>query len=259
MRSGSMPESWTTRCSTAMRSGSGLLSQVANSGITVFDMHRRCHPFISFNFSGLFGCDMDRIVTEDSRFFAERIHPDDLPAVHRNGIECLRFMFAHRELIPDGKFLEEYRIGIAGRYVRVVEQFQVLEQDRRGNIWLTLSVLDLSPNQGPFDGVRCQLFDFRNGRDDWRSPPRTVVRSAFGARARDSAPHRPGPVEQGDRRRIVDQRPHGQHAPAAHSRQAACRQLDGGRSLRRRTGPARLMRTPCPDGREAIGRNIVVA
>ncbi len=141
-----------------------LLSQVANSGITVFDMHRRCHPFISFNFSGLFGCDMDRIVTEDSRFFAERIHPDDLPAVHRNGIECLRFMFAHRELIPDGKFLEEYRIGIAGRYVRVVEQFQVLEQDRRGNIWLTLSVLDLSPNQGPFDGVRCQLFDFRNGR-----------------------------------------------------------------------------------------------
>ena len=48
--------------------------------------------------------------------------------------------------------------------MRVVEQFQVLEQDRRGNIWLTLSVLDLSPNQGPFDGVRCQLFDFRNGR-----------------------------------------------------------------------------------------------
>ena len=107
---------------------------------------------------------MDRIASEDSDYFSARIHPDDLPEVHRNGIDCLRFMLGHKELIDNGKFLAEYRIEIGGRYVRVVEQFQVLECDRRGNIWLTLSVLDMSPNQGPFDGVRSQLFDFRDGR-----------------------------------------------------------------------------------------------
>ena len=120
------------------------LSQVVNSGITVFDMYR--------------------IASEDSDYFSARIHPDDLPDVHRNGIDCLRFMLGHKELIDNGKFLTEYRIEIGGRYVRVVEQFQVLECDRRGNIWLTLSVLDMSPNQGSFDGVRSQLFDFRGGR-----------------------------------------------------------------------------------------------
>ncbi len=140
------------------------LSRVANSGITVFDMYRRRHVFSSYNFPDLFRYDMDRIASEDSAYFSARIHPDDLPKVHRNGIDCLRFILAHKELIDNGKFLEEYRIGIDGRYVRVVEQFQVLEQDCKGNIWLTLSVLDVSPNQGPFEGVHRQLFDFRNGR-----------------------------------------------------------------------------------------------
>ena len=114
------------------------LSQVVNSGITVFDMYRRRHVFSSYNFPDLFRYDMDRIASEDSDYF--------------------------KELIDNGKFLTEYRIEIGGRYVRVVEQFQVLECDRRGNIWLTLSVLDMSPNQGSFDGVRSQLFDFRGGR-----------------------------------------------------------------------------------------------
>ena len=93
------------------------LSQVVNSGITVFDMYRRRHVFSSYNFPDLFRYDMDRIASEDSDYFSARIHPDDLPDVHRNGIDCLRFMLGHKEL-----------------------------------------------NQGSFDGVRSQLFDFRGGR-----------------------------------------------------------------------------------------------
>ena len=66
------------------------LSQVVNSGITVFDMYRRRHVFSSYNFPDLFRYDMDRIASEDSDYFSARIHPDDLPDVHRNGIDCLR-------------------------------------------------------------------------------------------------------------------------------------------------------------------------
>ena len=78
------------------------LSQVVNSGITVFDMYRRRHVFSSYNFPDLFRYDMDRIASEDSDYFSARIHPDDLPDVHRNGIDCLRFMLGHKELIDNG-------------------------------------------------------------------------------------------------------------------------------------------------------------
>lgn len=54
------------------------LSQVVNSGITVFDMYRRRHVFSSYNFPDLFRYDMDRIASEDSDYFSARIHPDDL-------------------------------------------------------------------------------------------------------------------------------------------------------------------------------------
>ncbi len=47
--------------------------------------------------------------------------------------------------------------------MRVIEQFQVLEFDRSGNIWLSLSILDVSPNQGTEGGVRSQLLNYRTG------------------------------------------------------------------------------------------------
>ena len=68
---------------------------------TVFDMYRRRHVFSSYNFPDLFRYDMDRIASEDSDYFSARIHPDDLPDVHRNGIDCLRFMLGHKELIDN--------------------------------------------------------------------------------------------------------------------------------------------------------------
>jgi len=69
----------------------------------------------------------------------------------------------HKELAPDVKLIDEYRVDVGGRYVRVIEQFQVLEFDRSGNIWLSLSILDVSPNQGTEGGVRSQLLNYRTG------------------------------------------------------------------------------------------------
>ena len=140
-----------------------LLSQVANSGISVFDMYTRRHVFASYNFSELFGYDLEGIAAEDSDYFMRRIHPDDWTELHRNGIACLRYVLEHKELAFDAKLINEYRVDVGGRYVRVIEQFQVLELDRSGNVWLSLSMLDVSPNQGTEDGVRSQLFHYRTG------------------------------------------------------------------------------------------------
>ena len=140
-----------------------LLSQVSNRGITVFDMYTRRHVFASYNFSELFQYDMAAIAADDSAYFASRIHPDDHRELHRNGIACLRYLMEHKEMAPDVKLINEYRVNIDSHYVRVIEQFQVLEFDRSGNIWLSLSILDISPNQGTEDGVRSQLFNYRTG------------------------------------------------------------------------------------------------
>lgn len=140
-----------------------LLSQVSNSGITVFDMYTRRHAFASYNFAELFQYDLEGIAAEDSDYFTGRIHPDDRKELHRNGIACLRYLMDHKELAPDVKLIDEYRVDVGGRYVRVIEQFQVLEFDRSGNIWLSLSILDVSPNQGTEGGVRSQLLNYRTG------------------------------------------------------------------------------------------------
>lgn len=146
-----------------------LLSQVASSGITVFDMYTRRHVFASYNFSELFRYDLAGIVSEDSAYFTGRIHPDDRKVLHRNGIACLRYLLEHKDLAPDVKLIDEYRVDAGGRYVRVIEQFQVLEFDRSGNIWLSLSMMDVSPNQGTDDGVRSQLLNYRTG-EVWPFP-----------------------------------------------------------------------------------------
>jgi len=49
-------------------------------------------------------------------------------------------------------------------YLRVIEQQQVLEFYPRGNIWFALAVMDISPNQEDFHGVKSQLFNYKIGQ-----------------------------------------------------------------------------------------------
>lgn len=139
------------------------LSQVANCGITVYDMYRRCHVFASYNFPELFHYDLEGIASEDSDYFMRRIHPDDWRELHRNGIACLRFLLENPALAPDVKLVNGYRVNIDGRWTAVIEQFQILEFDPNGNIWLSLSMLDIAPEQDAPSGIRSRLFNYRTG------------------------------------------------------------------------------------------------
>jgi DNA-binding CsgD family transcriptional regulator len=129
-----------------------LLEQMAtmsNCVISVFDCCRRRHAFASQNYSALFGQSVDTDNVSD------RIHPDDMPAVWKNAVSAMRYAIQHRENVNDLKFIEEYRIcNATGKFVRVIEQQSILETDSAGNIWLALSVLDLSPDQNPLKAVK---------------------------------------------------------------------------------------------------------
>jgi DNA-binding CsgD family transcriptional regulator len=97
-----------------------------------------------------------------------QIHPDDFEAVMRNGITCMRHFFIGNKNAANQKLVREYRININGVFRRITEQIQVLETDCKGNIWLTFSMMDISPNQSPPYRVDSKLINFKTG--DFISP-----------------------------------------------------------------------------------------
>lgn len=59
--------------------------------------------------------------------------------------------------------VSEFRIRNAvGVYVRAVEQYSVLELDKKGNVWLSLSMLDVSPDQDIFQPVKTHLLNVKD-------------------------------------------------------------------------------------------------
>lgn len=142
------------------------LAQVGNSGITVFDMCHCKHVFTSYNFGDLLGHDLNEIERLGNEYFNSRIHPDDFITLTLNGIALLKYFYQlPTEHKRDFKLINEYRIlNIENQYIQVIEQHQVLEMDARGNVWLSVAIIDISPNQDINRSVNSQLVNFKTGK-----------------------------------------------------------------------------------------------
>jgi DNA-binding CsgD family transcriptional regulator len=142
------------------------LAEMGNSGVSVFDMYQKKHIFASYSFERIFGYDMELLKTDDIDYFDSKVHPDDLLPLRLNALDMFNFaLSAEGDSRLDYKLINEYRVmGANGTYMRVIEQHQVMELCPDGNIWLSLSILDLSPNQDDDKGVKSQLFNFRTGK-----------------------------------------------------------------------------------------------
>jgi DNA-binding CsgD family transcriptional regulator len=142
------------------------LAEVGNSGVTVFDLSKGEHVFSSYNMQELFGFDISSIEKIGNEYINSKTHPDDYLALMRNGITLMRFFYSiPMEERPNYKLINEYRIlNSRGQYIRVIEQHQILEMDPRGNVWLALAVMDVSPHQEEYQGVKSQLFNYKTGK-----------------------------------------------------------------------------------------------
>lgn len=141
------------------------MAQLSSSGVTVYDLQKQAHVYVSNNFYQLYGYDfgaMESCIPND--LFDRKIHPDDRQALARNGYEAMKFMMAQpAHTRKRFKMVTEYRIVLDRQAeIRVTEQHQVLELDASGNIWLSLGVIDISPNQSLKD-VRSQVINFHTG------------------------------------------------------------------------------------------------
>lgn len=142
-----------------------VLSEIGHSGIGVFDIFRKQIAFFSSNYGKLLGYLPAEFEALNYKFFEEKIHPDDQERCALCGISALKMFntFSPEEKMSH-KVIYEYRMrNSQGKYVRLIEQYQILELDRTGQIWLLLSIVDISPNQEEGVPVKCQLLNFKTG------------------------------------------------------------------------------------------------
>ena len=142
------------------------LSTVGNSGISVFDISKRQTVFFSSNYGALLGYSQSDYEKIGQQFFADKIHAEDKLKCSLQGISIFKIFnaFSSDEKL-NHKVINEYRIlNAQNKYVRVIEQHQMIELDKKGQTWLMLNIVDISPNQEEYEGIKSQLFNFRTGQ-----------------------------------------------------------------------------------------------
>jgi len=149
------------------------MAKVNNSAVSVFDLNKKEHIYNSFNTGKLFSSN-DKVMSVDS--YNKKIHNDDLFDLAKIGVVALAYILDKQiEDRQKFKLQNEYRIkGSSNEYIRVIEQFQVLELDDIGNIWLSLSTYDISPNQNSSTGVISQLLNLDSNSIE-RLYPETII------------------------------------------------------------------------------------
>lgn len=142
------------------------LSEVTNSGTGIFDFFKKQMVFYSSNFGVTLGYKLSDYSEIGQAFFAGKIHPEDLQKLSISGITALKIftnMSSNERL--NHKVINEYRMLDANhRYVRMIEQYQILSLDPNGQIWLMLTIVDVAPNQDDMQSCKSQLLNFRTGK-----------------------------------------------------------------------------------------------
>jgi DNA-binding CsgD family transcriptional regulator len=141
------------------------LAEISNSALSVFDFYKKELVFTSFNFGKTLGYSLQDIETGGELFLDTKTHPDDLIMLKQNEIYLYSLVF-NLTIDENYKFISEYRIlNAVNNYVRVIQQQQVLELDKHGNLWLGLCIYDISPNQNNMDeSLKSEILNFRTGK-----------------------------------------------------------------------------------------------
>lgn len=145
-----------------------MLSVLQNSVVSIFDLAEMDHVYLSPNYTDLLGWEPEKIASPDIDYINQRMHPDDL--AHLNNVSwqffelILRVDPVWREQMKFIKMIMDYRTqGKDGNYVRVIEQHKLLELDKYGNAWLSMSILDISPDQDLNSMCRYRLVNTQTG------------------------------------------------------------------------------------------------
>ncbi len=141
------------------------LDAVSNSSVSIFDLYKRDHIYLSSRFETTFGWNNQAAEKEGTDYFNSRVHPDDMIELTESGTYFLRLgLSLSSGVIRNYKAISDYRVMHAdGYYVRVVEQKFVLEFTADGTPWLGLCIMDLSPFADQDTPYRSRLVNIQTG------------------------------------------------------------------------------------------------
>ena len=142
------------------------LAYMGNSGFHIFDICKRRVLFYSSNFGQLLGYDPLDYGENGQQFFSDKIHPDDAPDLSQKSVILFRILndLMNTEKLEHKMIIEYRMLNAENKYVRLIEQYQVIELDPSGQIWLLMGVVDVSPNQEENTSTKSQLLNFRTGQ-----------------------------------------------------------------------------------------------
>ncbi len=142
-----------------------LLSRLSHSSIMIFDYHQKKTVYFSKNYGYFLGYELNDFEAVNYKFFEDRIRPEDKHNLAILGLSSLKIFngFSKDEKL-NHKVVYEFRMeNSENKYVRLIDQYQILELDNSGQAWLVMSVLDVSPNQEIEKEVQSQILNFRTG------------------------------------------------------------------------------------------------
>lgn len=122
-----------------------------NWPLVIFDNVKNTSVYFSPGYRDLFGENNDEV------------HPDDYEAVLNCALIVLRYLLNNNLNIADYRLIRKYRAKVKGQYLVVIEQNRVIEFDKLGHPWLSLMLVDISPNQHFTGLVQFQLLNFVTG------------------------------------------------------------------------------------------------
>lgn len=142
-----------------------VLNVIENSAISIFDLYQKKHIYLSSRFETIFGFNISEAHIQGNEYFEKKVHPDDNLVAMKIGSYFFNVVLSlPAEEKKDYKLINDYRIkNSEDKYVRVIEQFQALELDKYGNLWLALCIMDLSPNQDLSLPLQNKVINFRTG------------------------------------------------------------------------------------------------
>ncbi len=145
------------------------IKSVHQSAISIFDMAKMQHVYISSTFNDLLGWDVEEAQKPGHEYVDNQMHPEDLEHLnkvsHRFIELILKVKKEDRQNMEHYKMLMDYRTkGKYGNYVRVIEQHRLLELDKDDNVWLAVSLMDISPDQDIESLCRYRLVNTKTGK-----------------------------------------------------------------------------------------------
>jgi DNA-binding CsgD family transcriptional regulator len=155
------------------------LDRIESGAYAIFDLSRGEHVYLSPKYESVFMMDRDQASKEGNSYFDSRVHPDDFI----DGMEAGAYFMDMILKLPGDerknyKFIADYRMmDNEGKYRRVIEQHMCLELDSVDNVWLSLSVLDYSPETNLLAPYHCRVINFRTGEWLYLPPKSNVVLS----------------------------------------------------------------------------------